>query len=148
MSTVASQFSASPNKQLTLRFISNALITASTQTTQFVNADGIDIFYRSAGPANGRVLLLLHGFPYALREYWSISDAESSVRRTASYQYRNLINSLSHKYRVIAPDLPGFGFTVVPTSRNYEYTFANFGKTIEAFLDALKITKFAMYIFD
>lgn len=55
---------------------------------------------------------------------------------------------LAPKYRVIAPDLPGFGFTMVPESRHYNYTFVNFGKTIGHFLDALEITKFAMYIFD
>jgi pimeloyl-ACP methyl ester carboxylesterase len=55
---------------------------------------------------------------------------------------------LAPKYRVIAPDLPSFGFTVAPESRNYDYTFINFGKTIEAFVDALHLTKFAIYIFD
>jgi pimeloyl-ACP methyl ester carboxylesterase len=55
---------------------------------------------------------------------------------------------LASKYRVIAPDLPGFGFTVVPKSRNYNYTFLNFGRTIEAFVDALHLTKFAIYVFD
>ena len=55
---------------------------------------------------------------------------------------------LSHKYRVIAPDMPGFGFTVVPAERKYEYTFVNLSKTIEAFVDAMKLTKFALYIHD
>lgn len=55
---------------------------------------------------------------------------------------------LASKYHVIAPDLPGFGFTVVPEGRNYEYTFPNFGKSIGAFVDALGLTQFALYIFD
>ncbi|KAF8310930.1 alpha/beta hydrolase fold protein [Clavulina sp. PMI_390] len=98
--------------------------------TQFVEADGLSIFYRVAGPVNAPTLLLLHGFP------------------TASYQYRTLMPLLAHKYRVIAPDLPGFGFTVVPEARKYEYTFANFGKTVLEFVNTLKIDKFAVYIFD
>lgn len=55
---------------------------------------------------------------------------------------------LAPRYRVIAPDLPGFGFTVVPESRNYTYTFSNLGKTMGNFVDALGLSKFAMYIFD
>lgn len=55
---------------------------------------------------------------------------------------------LAHKYRVIAPDLPSYGFTVVPDARKYQYTFVNFGKTIEAFVDAVKLNKFAIYIHD
>lgn len=72
------------------------------------------------------------------------------VYRTSSHQYRNLITLLARtgKYRLIAPDLPGFGFTEVPESRKYEYSFVNIGKTLEAFVDALKLTKFALYVFD
>ncbi|KAK7468317.1 hypothetical protein VKT23_002831 [Stygiomarasmius scandens] len=95
--------------------------------------NGIDVFYREAGKENASMtILLLHGFP------------------ASSFQYRNLITKLAAtgKYRVIAPDLPGYGFTVVPSGRNYEYTFANIAKTIEAFTDALKLTKYAIYIFD
>ncbi|RDL37107.1 uncharacterized protein BP5553_04540 [Venustampulla echinocandica] len=105
-------------------------------TTNFVSADGLDIFYRSSGPQNPStsVVLLLHGFP------------------SSSHQYRHLIPLLStgsnNKYRIVAPDLPGFGFTKVPTSRNYVYTFENLSKSLEAFLDALKIEKFSMYVFD
>jgi len=95
-----------------------------------VTADGVNVFYRSAGDPTAPVLLLLHGFP------------------SSSHQYRNLIPLLSHKYHVIAPDLPGFGFTTVPSERNYKYTFAALTQTISAFLSTLKITKFSIYIFD
>jgi len=91
---------------------------------------GINVFYRTAGDATKPVFLLLHGFP------------------SSSHQYRNLIPLLSHKYHVIAPDFPGFGFTSVPDDRQYQYTFANLAKTTAAFLDGLKISKFAVYIFD
>lgn len=95
-----------------------------------INADGVDVFYRASGSMSAPVVLLLHGFP------------------SSSHMFRNLIPLLSKQYRVIAPDLPGFGFTVVPEERKYEYTFANLATTIEAFLDALSIKKFAVYIFD
>lgn len=95
-----------------------------------IPADGVNIFYRSAGTIDAPVLLLFHGFP------------------SSSHQYRKLIPLLSHKYRVIAPDYPGFGFTEVPPSRNYKYTFSNLTATISAFLEVLKITKFSMFIFD
>jgi len=105
---------------------------SSTPQTEVstIKADGIDIFYRTAGSATSPVILLLHGFP------------------SSSHQFRNLIPLLSTQYRVIAPDLPGFGFTHVPEERKYEYTFANITETIEAFVDALDVKKFAVYIFD
>src|ERR1700678_3112506 len=95
-----------------------------------IKADGVDVFYREAGPADAPVILLLHGFP------------------TSSFQYRELIPRLADRYRVIAPDLPGFGFTAVPEARQYKYTFDSLGKTLLAFTDALNLTKYAMYIFD
>lgn len=97
---------------------------------QFVEADGVRVFYREAGDASAPVMLLLHGFP------------------SSSHQYRNLIPKLAGKFRVIAPDLPGFGFTEVPAERNYVYTFDALAKTLGAFVDALKLTKYAMYFFD
>jgi pimeloyl-ACP methyl ester carboxylesterase len=95
-----------------------------------VDVDGVNLFYRSAGAPSAPVLLLLHGFP------------------SSSFQFRNLIPLLSRRYYVIAPDLPGFGFTDVPEGRNYKYTFDNLATTIEAFVDALQLKKFAIYVFD
>ncbi len=95
-----------------------------------VEADGVSVFYREAGPSGAPVMLLLHGFP------------------ASSFQFRELIPRLADKCHVIAPDLPGFGFTEVPAGRNYKYTFDALGKTIEAFTDALKLTKYALYVFD
>ena len=92
--------------------------------------NGISVFYREAGSPSASHILLLHGFP------------------SSSFQFRDLIPRLSEKYHVIAPDLPGFGFTVVPESRKYQYTFDNIAKTIGAFVDALKLDKYAIYIFD
>jgi pimeloyl-ACP methyl ester carboxylesterase len=102
-------------------------------THQFstISADGVSIFYRYAGPSDAPVILLLHGFP------------------SSSHQFRNFIPLLAEKnYRVIAPDYPGFGFTVVPPERKYIYTFDALASTIEKFIDAIKIEKFALFIFD
>lgn len=95
-----------------------------------VEADGVKLFYREAGAADAPVVLLLHGFP------------------SSSHMYRDLIPLLANKYRVIAPDLPGFGFTEVPAERNYVYTFDNLAATMEAFVQALKLSKYALYVFD
>ncbi|KAG6916263.1 hypothetical protein DXG01_007607 [Tephrocybe rancida] len=95
-----------------------------------VKIDGISVFYREAGKKDAPTVLLLHGFP------------------TSSFQYRNLIERLAPKYRVIAPDLPGFGFTDVPSELGYKYTFDNLATTIIGFTKALDLNKFAIYIFD
>ncbi|HTC65771.1 MAG TPA: alpha/beta hydrolase [Candidatus Acidoferrum sp.] len=99
-------------------------------TIHRIQADGITVLYREAGPADAPVVLLLHGFP------------------TSSFQYRELIPRLADTYRVIAPDLPGFGFTEVPPARNYKYTFDALANTILAFTNALRLTRYALYIFD
>jgi pimeloyl-ACP methyl ester carboxylesterase len=95
-----------------------------------VNADGVTVFYREAGPRDAPVILLLHGFP------------------TSSFQYRELIPRLADRYRVIAPDLPGFGFTEVPAERNYVYSFDALAQTMLAFTDALGLERYALYVFD
>jgi len=96
----------------------------------FVEADGVRVFYREAGAPDAPVLLLLHGFP------------------TSSHQFRDLIPLLATRYRVIAPDLAGFGFTEVPTERNYVYSFDALAQTLCAFVDVLGLKRYAMYLFD
>jgi pimeloyl-ACP methyl ester carboxylesterase len=95
-----------------------------------VAADGVEVFYRAAGDPGAPVVLLLHGFP------------------TSSFMFRELIPRLADKFRVIAPDLPGFGFTEVPEERNYTYSFDALARTVEAFTDALGLNRYAMYVFD
>ena len=95
-----------------------------------VAADGVNVFYREAGPADAPVLLLLHGYP------------------TSSHMFRELMPRLAARYRVIAPDLPGFGFTEVPAARNYAYTFDSLAKTMDAFVEALGLKRYALYVFD
>ncbi len=95
-----------------------------------VDADGVRVFYRAAGDANAPVVLLLHGFP------------------ASSFMFRDLIPRLAGDYRVIAPDLPGFGFTEVPEEREYIYSFDRLAATLNAFTQALKIRRYALYVFD
>jgi pimeloyl-ACP methyl ester carboxylesterase len=90
----------------------------------------VKIFYREVGPADAPVLLLLHGYP------------------TSSHLFRELIPRMATRYRVIAPDLPGFGFTVVPDARGYKYTFDGLAHTIEAFVNSLGLKRYALYVFD
>jgi pimeloyl-ACP methyl ester carboxylesterase len=92
--------------------------------------DGETVFYREAGKASNPTVLLLHGFP------------------TSSHQFRNLIPILAQKYHVLAPDLPGFGFTTLP--EGYVYTFDNLASTISSWLSSLpnSPSKYAIYIFD
>jgi pimeloyl-ACP methyl ester carboxylesterase len=97
---------------------------------QRVEADGVRVFYRDAGDSTAPVVLLLHGFP------------------ASSFMFRELIPRVANDYRVIAPDLPGFGFTEVPADRNYVYSFDRLAVTIDAFTQALKINRYAIYVFD
>jgi pimeloyl-ACP methyl ester carboxylesterase len=80
-------------------------ITSPSVSIKRVEADGVEVFYREAGAPDAPVVLLLHGFP------------------SSSHMYRHLIPRLADRYRVIAPDLPGFGFTSVPAARGYRYSF-------------------------
>src|SRR5271154_3945005 len=95
-----------------------------------VEADGVQVFYRAAGDANAPVILLLHGFP------------------TSSFMFRELIPRLAGQFRVIAPDLPGFGFTEVPEQRKYTYSFDALARTIDAFTGVLSLNRYAIYVFD
>jgi pimeloyl-ACP methyl ester carboxylesterase len=95
-----------------------------------VKAEDVEVFYREAGPENAPVILLLHGFP------------------TSSHMFRELIPLLASSFRVIAPDLPGFGLTKAPDREAYPYTFDNLAKTIDAFTQVLKLEKYAIYVFD
>ncbi|MBY0383045.1 MAG: alpha/beta hydrolase [Xanthobacteraceae bacterium] len=94
------------------------------------SVDGLNIFYREAGPADGPTLLLLHGFP------------------SASHMFRDLIPLLSDRFRLIAPDLPGFGQSEQPSRDTFAYTFDNLAKVIDGFVDAIGLKRFGLYIFD
>ena len=95
-----------------------------------VAVDGTPIFYREGGDPAAPAVLLLHGFP------------------SSSHQYRNLIPKLADRYRVVAPDLPGFGFSAAPDRKTFAYTFDHLATTIERFTDAVGLRKYALYVFD
>jgi pimeloyl-ACP methyl ester carboxylesterase len=93
-------------------------------------AGGIRIFYREAGRADAPALLLLHGFP------------------TSSHMFRDLIPLLADRFRVIAPDLPGFGFSDAPDADRFTYTFDRLAEVMDAFTDAVGLSRYALYFFD
>ena len=95
-----------------------------------IQVDGLNIFYRESGPVDAPVILLLHGYP------------------TSSHMYRNLIPILNEKYHVIAPDLPGFGYSDAPKNTEFTYTFDNLTKYIQGFVDQLELKRFAIQVFD
>ncbi len=95
-----------------------------------VNVDGLEIFYREAGPAGAPTLLLLHGFP------------------SASHMFRNLIPELAGQFRIVAPDLPGFGQSEMPERAKFAYTFEKIARVIEKFTDVIGLSKYALYVFD
>lgn len=95
-----------------------------------VSVDGVNIFYREAGPKDAPTILLLHGFP------------------TSSHMFRNLIDDLSDTYHVIAPDYPGFGQSDMPSVDEFEYSFDNLARIIDGFTTELGLTRFAIYVQD
>ncbi len=92
--------------------------------------NGVDIFYREAGPAGAPVVVLLHGFP------------------TSSHMYRNLIPALADRYHVIAPDYPGFGQSAMPDRSAFNYSFATYADLIDGLLHQLGAATYALYVMD
>jgi pimeloyl-ACP methyl ester carboxylesterase len=105
---------------------------AFTMTVAFRHAvvDGIRIFYREAGRADAPALLLLHGFP------------------TSSHMFRELIPLLADRYHLIAPDLPGFGFSDAPDAETFKYAFDRLAEVIDRFTDTVGLKRYAIYVFD
>ena len=95
-----------------------------------LSVNGLDVFYRHAGDRKKPALLMLHGFP------------------TSSHMYRKLIEPLADTAYVVAPDLPGFGFSAAPALDQFDYTFENLADTIEAFVTALGLDRFFLFVND
>lgn len=95
-----------------------------------VDVDGLDIFYREAGPKDAPTILLLHGFP------------------TSSQMFRNLIPALSDRFHLIAPDYPGFGNSAMPAVDRFDYTFDNLAEIVGRFVEALGIDRYSIYLMD
>lgn len=94
------------------------------------DVDGLKVFYREAGAVEAPTILLLHGFP------------------TSSHMFRDLIPLLAPHFRVIAPDLPGFGFSDAPSTSRFTYTFDRLADVMERFTETLGLSRYALYIFD
>lgn len=95
-----------------------------------VKVDGLDIFYREAGPADEKTVLLLHGFP------------------TSSHMFRNLIQMLSGQFHLVAPDFPGFGNSSMPGVEEWDYTFDHIAAVVDNFIQKLGLKKFSLYMMD
>ena len=95
-----------------------------------IEIDGVTIFYREAGSREAPAILLLHGFP------------------SSSHMFRHLIPALADRWRVVAPDYPGFGFSEYAARDDYQYSFGAFASTIAKLTDAIGLGKYAIYIQD
>lgn len=95
-----------------------------------VAVDGVEVFYREAGPADGPVIVLPHGYP------------------SSSFQFRNLMAALGDRWRLVAPDLPGFGYSATPDPSAFSYTFAGYGRFLHRFVDVLGLERYAIYLHD
>lgn len=109
---------------------SESSFSGYTTLHKTVEIDGLDIFYRVAGPKDATIILLLHGFP------------------TSSHMFRNLIPTLSDKFHLVAPDYPGFGHSSMPAHNQFAYTFDNYANLVDQLLDRLGVKNFVPYVFD
>ena len=105
---------------------------AAPVTTYYrtVKVDGVDLFYREAGPAHAPVVLLLHGYP------------------TSSHMFRRLIPALGDRYHVIAPDYPGFGESAAPDRSTFAYTFAHYADLMDTLMGQVGAKRYALYLMD
>jgi pimeloyl-ACP methyl ester carboxylesterase len=95
-----------------------------------IEVDGIGIFYREAGPEAAPAVLLPHGYP------------------SSSFQYRNFMVALADRWRLIAPDYPGFGYSDTPEPTRFAYTFEGYADILERFTTAVNLTRYALYLHD
>ena len=107
-----------------------APVDAARPHYRTVRVDGVDVFYREAGPPGAPVVVLLHGFP------------------TSSHMFRDLIPALADRYRVIAPDYPGFGQSAAPDRTQFSYSFARYAEIVDALLTTLQTKRYALYVQD
>jgi pimeloyl-ACP methyl ester carboxylesterase len=110
--------------------ISARELPMTTVNYRTAEVDGLNIFYREAGPAGAPTLLLLHGFP------------------SAGHMFRDLIPPLADCLHLVAPDLPGFGQSDMPSRDDFKYTFDNLANVIDRFTEVIGLQRFAIYIFD
>ena len=107
---------------------SGAIVQPTAHRT--IEVDGVEVFYREAGPDNAPVVLLLHGFP------------------TSSHMFRNLIPALSDSFHLVAPDYPGFGNSAQPPLDEFDYSFDGLANLMEKFIEQMGIDKYSIYLMD
>ncbi len=95
-----------------------------------IKIDGVDIFYREAGPTDAPTILLLHGFP------------------TSSHMFRNLIPALADEFHLVAPDYPGYGNSSMPSVDEFDYSFDHFAQIIDQFTERLGLDRYSLYVMD
>ncbi len=95
-----------------------------------IEIDGLEIFYREAGPEGAPTILLLHGFP------------------TSSHMFRNLIPALADQFHLVAPDYPGYGNSAMPSMDEFDYTFDRMAEIVERLTDELGLKKYSIYLMD
>lgn len=121
---------------ITRNYAQAAEISEETKSTSYptlyktVEIDGLEIFYREAGPKDAPTILLLHGFP------------------TSSHMFRNLISELSQDFHLVAPDYPGYGFSSMPTVDEFEYSFDNLANVVDKFTKKIGLKKYSLYLQD
>ncbi len=104
---------------------------AATPTQyRYATVQGVQLFYREAGNPAAPTIVLLHGFP------------------SSSHMYRDLIPLLAGQFHVIAPDLPGYGYSDMPPMNKYDYTFDNLAKSVQELLDQLAVKNYVLYMQD
>ena len=101
-----------------------------TLTYRTASVDGLKVFYREAGDPKAPTVLLLHGFP------------------TSSHMYRELIPALADRYHVVAPDLPGFGFSDSPDRSSFKFSFDHLAEVMERLTEVLGVSRYVLYVFD
>lgn len=110
--------------------VASNLASTAGVSYRTVQVDGVNIFYREAGPKNAPTLLLLHGFP------------------TSSQMFRNLIPLLADRYHIIAPDYPGYGQSDMPPMDKFTYSFDNLAGLIDKFTQTIGLSHYALYVQD
>jgi pimeloyl-ACP methyl ester carboxylesterase len=95
-----------------------------------IDVDGVEVFFREAGPGDAPVVLLPHGYP------------------CSSFQFRHFMAALGDRWRLVAPDLPGFGYSATPDPESFDYSFAGYGEFLGRFVEALGLDRYAIYLHD
>jgi pimeloyl-ACP methyl ester carboxylesterase len=121
---------ASKNAKSVMDWEDAADVRTPTVFYRTVNVEGLNIFYREAGPPDAPTVLLLHGFP------------------SSSHMFRNLIPILADKYHVVAPDFPGYGESSAPSVNDFDYSYEQFAIVTKKFTEKLNLSSYALYLTD